>query len=377
MKLAKLNVKGFAHWIIPALVVVVIGGIGAYLVVGSHADATSDIANPKFTLSANTKDGCWLAGRKWVNNQCAYSAVGATTACREPSISVYALSNAKVGYCTKAVNTTISKATCIGTYHRLYVQDVGCSRRIDQTNNNDASQCLAAEDPSNPYKNYVAQGEATDHCTAAGTVIHASHPTILIIGDSITARGESPKKYGVYWWKYLQQNTGAKIVLSAQSGSGYLRKGIAGGGQCTGTTFGQRLADVKRLSPDFIIIEGGRNDGVYCNGKSLANASTARMQSDISDYMNAFIKQAAAAGVPASRIYAFTPWGPSARDNYNQVKPVIERNAQRVGIAFVDIPPYGNSLAVDDGIHPNHDGNVYLYNQLTQRSNILTNLKSF
>lgn len=35
--LKKLNAKGFAHWIIPALVVVVIGGIGAYLVTQSHA----------------------------------------------------------------------------------------------------------------------------------------------------------------------------------------------------------------------------------------------------------------------------------------------------------------------------------------------------
>lgn len=33
----KLNLKGFAHWIIPALVVAVIGGIGTYLVIGSHA----------------------------------------------------------------------------------------------------------------------------------------------------------------------------------------------------------------------------------------------------------------------------------------------------------------------------------------------------
>jgi hypothetical protein len=37
----KLNLKGFAHWIIPALVVVVIGAIGTYLVVGSHAATVS------------------------------------------------------------------------------------------------------------------------------------------------------------------------------------------------------------------------------------------------------------------------------------------------------------------------------------------------
>jgi hypothetical protein len=34
----KLNTKGFAHWVAPLFVVVAIGGIGTYLVVGSHAD---------------------------------------------------------------------------------------------------------------------------------------------------------------------------------------------------------------------------------------------------------------------------------------------------------------------------------------------------
>jgi hypothetical protein len=33
----KLNAKGFAHWIIPALAVVVIGGIGTYMITASHA----------------------------------------------------------------------------------------------------------------------------------------------------------------------------------------------------------------------------------------------------------------------------------------------------------------------------------------------------
>lgn len=37
----KLNAKGIAHWVVPALVVVVIGGIGSYLLEGSHADSVS------------------------------------------------------------------------------------------------------------------------------------------------------------------------------------------------------------------------------------------------------------------------------------------------------------------------------------------------
>lgn len=64
----KLNGKGFAHWIIPALVVAVIGGIGTYLVVGSHA-AT---CGPNSTVNAcegpvSNATICKKAGGVWLD----------------------------------------------------------------------------------------------------------------------------------------------------------------------------------------------------------------------------------------------------------------------------------------------------------------------
>lgn len=57
----KLNQKGFAHWIVPILVIVAIGGIGTVLLMKSHADALSaqSICGGTFgdkTLNRRTKE---------------------------------------------------------------------------------------------------------------------------------------------------------------------------------------------------------------------------------------------------------------------------------------------------------------------------------
>lgn len=79
--LQKLNTKGFAHWIIPALVIVAIGGIGAYLVVGSHAATTAadykvrfiavipkGDAVPAWATDGTVKDNA-LSIQKWYTGQ--------------------------------------------------------------------------------------------------------------------------------------------------------------------------------------------------------------------------------------------------------------------------------------------------------------------
>jgi hypothetical protein len=40
-----LNTKGFAHWVIPAFAIVVIGGIGTYMLTASHADSCSSTSS--------------------------------------------------------------------------------------------------------------------------------------------------------------------------------------------------------------------------------------------------------------------------------------------------------------------------------------------
>src|SRR6478752_3033314 len=54
----KLNAKGFAHWIIPALVVLVVGSIGSFVYLrSSHADICNDAC---LAQACRAVDGVWL-----------------------------------------------------------------------------------------------------------------------------------------------------------------------------------------------------------------------------------------------------------------------------------------------------------------------------
>jgi lysophospholipase L1-like esterase len=411
----KLNTKGFAHWLIPALALVVIGGIGSYMLNASHADPLLDSENPKLTRHVSEKWGCWLAGRVWKNNACLTGKVGSNQpACRVDTGSVYKVSSAGKGYCTNAIELNVGKAKCINTLHRLYVEGVGCARRIDQKSVNGAGQCPKYVDSTNKYVDYVA-ASSDDHCVAragaaalviaesgapgapAGgsgsnpqvggssggsppatpvTPTPAAHPrkTVLIIGDSITAIYKDQSAHGKGWWKWLQEATDSKVVLSAQGGSGYVRQGQkSSNSQCDGTTFVQRLSAVKNTKPDYIIVEGGRNDGYRCSGRNLAGVSSAYITSAVNTYMTALVADAASVGVPASHIYAFTPWGTARPDKMNQVVPIVKRQAQAHGITFVDTAVMTHLF--DGKTHPDATGSKDLYNSLVQNSNLDTVLK--
>jgi|GEM_PF-4959940 len=54
MKLRKLNIKGIAHWIVPALVVVAVGVVGAVVFEASHADAVVPILSCSASLNKTT-----------------------------------------------------------------------------------------------------------------------------------------------------------------------------------------------------------------------------------------------------------------------------------------------------------------------------------
>lgn len=210
------------------------------------------------------------------------------------------------------------------------------------------------------------QGSATLTANFKKDTAATKPQKILVIGDSITAFYTNEAKYGQGWWKYLAQNTGVPVVLSAEPGSGYVRTG----NDCNGTTFSQRLGDVTRNKPTYIIVEGGRNDANYCNSqKKYTRASDSRIQHDVSSYLNQLVKTAAAAGVPRGNIYAFTPWGSSYPDQRAQVVPIIKQNAARYGIHYIDMPAYPRSLTID-GTHPTPAGSQYIYSELAKLSNL-------
>lgn len=72
----RLDIKGFAHWIIPALIVVAIGGIGVYEVVGSHADSI-DTADRTAAKSITINPGEWGAWPSYSKSGIAVTSDGA------------------------------------------------------------------------------------------------------------------------------------------------------------------------------------------------------------------------------------------------------------------------------------------------------------
>lgn len=116
----KLNAKGFAHWIVPAVVVAIVGGIGAYMLTQSHAD---------YVITGPVPYGiCQQMGRKWDS-----TAQKCSNTCISYANGNYLVTSRAYNYC-KGNISFISQSTC-NALHRVYVYYVdGCSRRNEQTN---------------------------------------------------------------------------------------------------------------------------------------------------------------------------------------------------------------------------------------------------
>jgi hypothetical protein len=195
-KIRKLNARGVAHHFLVMLIVVTsVAGVGAYEVSKSHADVAGDVAN--YTVTVGSDDGCWLVGRVWSSGACqAKCRTGAGTYSVNPRGTTYA------HYCPNAIATNIEATTCIATLHRMYVQNVGCARRTDQTVSlNNAHQCtgwtppVGAASDGNIYKrahistypNYVVDySGATDKCIAIAVAptSTANQPAVDNVGQS-------------------------------------------------------------------------------------------------------------------------------------------------------------------------------------------------
>lgn len=136
----KLNPKGFAHWILPLLVVVVIGGIGSYLYL--HKSTASTTA-----LSASS---CTIRGRTYSSGVCHDTC--------QSSAGTYITSARVYNYCSGAVSTSISDSTCT-LLGRKHIEE-GCLRWWRQTRLYSAAECI-----SNYATYYLA---AKDFCNTTG-----------------------------------------------------------------------------------------------------------------------------------------------------------------------------------------------------------------
>lgn len=187
----KLNASGFAHWVIPAVVLVLIGGIGSYLLTQSHADAGVSI------VTVSNQQGCKFTGRVWTGSSCAYNQ------CRSGSIANPSAS-ASFHYCTGYIAAEIGQGPCNVTYHRTYVQNVGCARAYA-----DITGPTVCYDSA--YPNYTANAvNGNDACVAPAPAPTASTPVpaptdrtvnktakCTVTGPTSVAYGNSGVKYNI------------------------------------------------------------------------------------------------------------------------------------------------------------------------------------
>ena len=194
-------------------------------------------------------------------------------------------------------------------------------------------------------------------------------PTILVIGDSITGRHfRQPETHGKGWHDYLAEATGASVMVSAEGGSGFVRRGL----KCQGTTFRERLDQVQIHAPDFVVVAGGSNDAYYCGPEGeLTYTPTRRLRRSVTIYLRRLVAITDQQGMPRDHIYVFMPWGPERAKERPRIRDLVRAHVERAGANFVPVlllPPEASY----DGVHPTPTGSQFLYDQFARRSDFLS-----
>ncbi|MGH7241333.1 MAG: CHAP domain-containing protein [Candidatus Saccharimonadales bacterium] len=140
----KLNSRGFAHWIVPAIVVLIIGAIGGYIYLRSSSAATTSLSGLQ----------CQLLGRPYASPTCKDGCVSGAGA--------YVTSAPTYNYCSGAVSHSLQGSACTNLGRRLTVGGNGCARRWQQTSARPAIQCIDST------ATYTVRS-TTDICSGGGS----------------------------------------------------------------------------------------------------------------------------------------------------------------------------------------------------------------
>ncbi len=175
---------------------------------------------------------------------------------------------------------------------------------------------------------------------------------IVVVGDSITARyNDEPGDEKQGWWSMTGDHFDAKVTRYAQSGSGYLRPGLA----CTGNTFIDRPEAYAGPAPSLLIIEGGRNDWATCEDGNFIPATDDAIEHAVDRYLDTlqtFLPE-------STRIIVLgPPWGPHDPANQVRVTAIIKAQAEKHGIQFISTTGALTADRVTDGVHPNRKGSL-------------------
>jgi lysophospholipase L1-like esterase len=175
---------------------------------------------------------------------------------------------------------------------------------------------------------------------------------IVVVGDSITARyNDEPGDQRQGWWSITGDHFHAQVTRYAQSGSGYLRPGLA----CTGNRFIDRPDAYAGQAPSLLIVEGGRNDWAACEDGQFVKASDDMIEHAVDRYLDTlqtFLPK-------STRIVVLgPPWGPLDRADGARVTAIIRSQAEQHGIEFISTRGALTADRVIDGVHPNRQGSL-------------------
>ena len=188
--------------------------------------------------------------------------------------------------------------------------------------------------------------------------------SMMVIGDSITSMySNEVGSRSEGWWSMLAGSLGAgSVITSAEGGSGMNVRG----NRCTGTTFGERLGQVRRV--DILVVEVGRNDYKVCDGPTRVRRNTLESQkAGIDSYVRALSARVTQLGMRADQVWFITPWGTRDEGSGPALQGVIQAavTAPDIGFHFVQTPILADHLTFD-GVHPNRAGNAVLAETLRE-----------
>lgn len=211
---------------------------------------------------------------------------------------------------------------------------------------------------------------------AAAKPVARSNGTLLVIGDSITARYGDAVGPSRGWWSIVAESIGMTPIVSAESGSGFLMHGATRpdgthGTRCSGSDFTQRLTVVTSVKPDAIIVEGGRNDFKVCGKGKRHTATRAETTAAIAEYMRNLSTLTRSLRIPAANIYVASPWGSAHGREAHVIRPLVKKYAERYGFTWLATGTLATKYTVD-GTHPNTAGNVELARRVYTWSNLDT-----
>lgn len=188
IKINKLDSKGVVHhFLIALLAITLVASFGAYKVFFSSASTTTAFSYAEVDSNAlfdvTTEGGCWLAGREWKPAHTAkvkdkkdkkaktkQVPAGCAKTCRYGDGKDIASTAKGVKYCKKAIDL-IDPAKCVNEYHRRFVHEVGCAKRVADVSLNNSPHCSAS-----PYNNYVREEGVSSNCVEETVEVPAGKP---------------------------------------------------------------------------------------------------------------------------------------------------------------------------------------------------------